>query len=342
MKKIFVPLSICLTQIALADSSAVDALQPMTNYPARPSVNKSQNAWLSGEFLYWQAVESNLNYIYSGTTTNSTPEFQDIHSLHFNWNPGCRVGVGGNFERDGWDLAVYYTYMHNTASASKLAGDSDDQLFQVWTVATGFLPTPLTKASSNWWADLDQVELQLGREMFVGRHLTLRPYMGARSTWLFQQFNVSLFNDQSQNQKAKMHSTFWGFGFVVGVDSDWLFGKGFSLYGSADYSLLLGFYDIDQRCKQNGSPIWKIGSNFRAGRSIFDTSAGLKWMHLFSKDRYCVTLKAGYEYHLYFDQNQFINTGLVQQSSPPLLERYITQNGNLAYQGITAGIQFDF
>lgn len=342
MKKIILPLSICFTHIAIANPPSIDSTEPGVNLPARPSVKKGKNIWLTGEFLYWKAAEDNLDYIYSGTPTASTPEIQDIHSVKFEWNPGFRVGIGGNFKRDGWDLALYYTQMQSHASASRQAGDSDDQLFQVWTVNTAFLPTPLTKASSRWHADLNQVDLQLGREMFTGKFLTLRPYIGMRSTWLFQEFNVNVSNDLSQFQKTHMNNRFWGYGFVVGFDSDWIFGKGFSLFANVDYSLLVGFFDVDEKAKQNGSSVWKTDSSFRTGRSIFDLAAGFKWSHLFCKDRYGISLKGGYEYHLYFDQNQFINTSLVQVSNPPLLEDYYTQGGNLGYQGISASLQFDF
>ncbi len=178
--------------------------------------------------------------------------------------------------------------------------------------------------------------------MFVGKYLTLRPYVGMRSTWLFQQFNVSVTDSLLETQNAKMDNRFWGFGFVAGMDSDWIFGRGFSLFASADYSLLVGFFDVDEKAKQDGAPIWKTKSGFRAGRSIIDIAAGFKWAHLFCKGRYGIAFKAGYEYHLYFDQNQFINTFLVQTGSPMTLERYLTQGGNLTYQGITAGFQFDF
>ncbi|MES2122707.1 MAG: Lpg1974 family pore-forming outer membrane protein [Chlamydiota bacterium] len=342
MKKIILPLSICLTQIAIANTPSVDNVQPMVNLPARPSIKNGQNLWIQGEFLYWQATECNLAYIYSGTPTTSTPEFQDIHYLDFEWDPGFRVGVGGNFTRDGWDIAIYYTRMHSHASASRRAHGDNDGLFQIWSVDDTFLTTPLSQARGSWHADLNQVDLQLGREMFAGKYLTLRPYIGMRSTWLSQQFNVSVSNTLSQSQHAKMDNRFWGFGFVAGMDSDWIFGKGFSLFANADYSLLVGFFSIDEKSKQDGTPIWRTQSGFRAGRSIIDIAAGFKWAHLFCKDRYGVAIKAGYEYHLYFDQNQLINTFLIQRNAPMTLERYLTQGGNLTYQGITVGLQFDF
>ena len=93
--------------------------------------------------------------------------------------------------------------------------------------------------------------LRIGREYYVGRHLTVRPNGGLRADWIYQNYDVTYTAFTFYNpQHFKMDNRFFGFGFFGGVDSDWLFGRGFSLYGMADFAILLGFFAVDQKVTQ--------------------------------------------------------------------------------------------
>lgn len=358
MKKALLPLSLSILNLGFADGASngygseeqkPDASAPlqnqMTNLPARPSVKTGYNFWLMGDVLYWQASEENLTYIISGTAASAVPQIQDLHTVDFDWDWGFRLGSGYNCVRDGWDVALYWTHIHSRANASKRAGSAaNQQLTQVWTLANEVLTPPLSQAQAHWTAHLDQIDLQLGREAYAGKYLTLRPYIGMRTTWIHQDLDVSVVNTQSVSQHSDLKNHFWGYGFVAGMDTDWLFGRGFSLFANADYAILMGFFDVDETTTENRSLIWDISKSFRAGRSIFDLALGFKWSGLFCKERFGLTFKAGYEYHLYFDQNQLVASSVLQQGAAGSggVERYSVVGGNLAYQGVLGSIQFDF
>lgn len=302
----------------------------MVNTPARPMVQDGYDLWIVGDALLWQAVEENLTYVYSGHADRKT-----MHTVDFSWDWGFRLGAGYNTPRDGWDIDFYWTHMHNTAHAHR---GSDTALFQVWTVTDHTL-SPVTDAKARWRVYLDQLDLDIGRQFYVGRRLTIRPFVGARSAWIYQKYSVDVLGTSvsaAVKQDAKMKSRFWGFGFAAGLDSDWKLGWGISMYGEADMSVLLGFFDVDQKGTQS-FPIWSQNKSFRVGRAIMDLGMGLKWARLFSHDSLGITLKAGYEYHLYLDQNQFL---LSNGSST--LELFNPVNGDLVYQGVIGSIQLDF
>ncbi|MGE0671154.1 MAG: Lpg1974 family pore-forming outer membrane protein, partial [Parachlamydiales bacterium] len=303
------------------------------NMPARPVVQDGWNLWILGEALLWQAVQENMEYIYKGHDGSNNSRFRDIKKPHFDWDWGWRFGAGYNIPRDGWDLSLIWTHIENRAKGTTHAGD--ESLDIVWSVAAYKVPSP-TVAHAHWEAHLDQVDLDLGRQFYVGRHLTLHPKAGMRSSWIFQEYDVRWTGTQG-TQKAHMTDKFWGLGFFAGLDSDWMLGWGFSLFGDAGLAVLLGYFDVDQHGTFNGATNSKIKDSFRTGRPIFDLDLGLKWARKIYNERFALAFKVGYEYHLYFNQNQFLlsngNDGF---------ELFNPVNGDLTYQGVTFSGQFDF
>ena len=307
----------------------------MYNTATRPVLKNGYNLWLVGDALLWQAVEENLTYVYSGSDSS-----RNLHTVDFDWDWGFRVGAGYNAPRDGWDFDLYWTHIRNTAHDTQHAHE-DRQLYQVWSVANNLFPGIINEAKAHWHVNLEQVDLELGRQFFVGQYLTIRPFAGLRSAWIFQKYNTELEGPDLLNvafeQEAKLRNKFWGFGFVAGLDSDWRLGKGFSIYADADMSILMGYFDIDQKATLNEVTIWSQDKSFRTGRAILDLGLGLQWATLFCGDRLGLTFKAGYEYHLYFNQNQF-----VLSSGNSDFELFNPVKGDLTYQGVIGSIQFDF
>ncbi len=314
----------------------------MYNTAARPAVENGCDLWVMGDALLWQAVEENLTYIYSGSDS-ATASNRDLHTVDFNWDWGFRVGAGYNAPRDGWDIDLYWTHIRNTAHGREtLCPETSTTLYQVWGTASTLFDGTIDSAKGHWRVHLDQIDLDLGREFYAGKFLTVRPFVGVRSAWIHQKYNVeiegtSLLTGDELEQEAKLKNRFWGFGFAAGLDTDWLLGCGFSIYGSADMSILLGFFDVDQKGTQDDVKIWSQDKSFRTGRTIFDLDLGVKWAHLFCNHRFGLTLKAGYEYHLYFNQNQF-----VLSSGNGSFELFNPVKGDLTYQGVIGSVQFDF
>lgn len=313
------------------------AAPKMVNTPVRPMTKDGYDVWILGDVLLWQAVEENLTYVYSHDVddTNNT----NLHTVDFDWDWGFRLGAGYNIPRDGWDIDLYWTHIRNTADGHQHA-NTDKTLSQIWTTANNIFSGVGEEASGHWKVNLDQVDLDLGRQFYVGKDLSIRPYAGLRSTWLFQKYNIEFSgtaNGRPVEQEASLKNRFWGFGFVAGLDSEWNLGWDISLYGEADMSILLGFFDVDQKGETNDVKTWDQDKSFRAGRAVLDLGMGLKWARSFFKDRYGLTLKAGYEYHLYFDQNQFIQT-----NGNTEFELFNPLRGNLVFQGVIGSMQIDF
>lgn len=319
------------------ETSLTQPTDQVTTYlgtPARPPLRNALDIWVMGDALLWQATEENLTYVYE---TDPTQSFNDFHTVDFGWNFGFRVAMGYNTPKDGWDLSLLWTHIENNAHDS----ERGDALSPAWGINNLAVPNPLKKAKAKWTIHLDQVDLGLGKEYYIGKHLTLRPFAGLRGDWIFQEYDVKYtpVSNTLPSENLQMDNRYFGFGFFGGFDSDWMLGCGWSIYSMADFAILMGFFDVDQKGNENNGAApskGKIENSFRCGRSILDLTLGLKWCHLFSKNSWGLTLKAGYEYHLYFDQNAFSN---VAANNARVLSK---PEGDLIYQGPSLSFQIDF
>ncbi|MES2123023.1 MAG: Lpg1974 family pore-forming outer membrane protein, partial [Chlamydiota bacterium] len=68
-----------------------------------------------------------------------------------------------------------------------------------------------------------------------------------------------------------------------------------------------------------------------------DLALGLQWDYLFSQDRYHFGVKLGWEFNIFFDQNQLFN--FMSSTNPGAIN---FQNDDLSFQGLTLGLRFDF
>ncbi|MBS0652477.1 MAG: hypothetical protein JSR39_03005 [Verrucomicrobia bacterium] len=330
----------------IADSAEMNGSQPKTealgqdhlvfNSPNRPTAQNGWNLWVRGDALFWRASEDNLFYAYSGNDLGGSRN-RDVRTVDFDWEWGFRLGMGYTIPRDRWDLAFYWTRFH-TSSHSNVSINYPEEIFINWWVISFLNDVGITNsAHGHWKANLDQLDLSLGREFFVGRHLTLRPHAGLRSAWIDQQL-TSTFHTTTGSTVSKMKNDFWGFGFFGGLDTKWMLSNSWHIFANGDLALLYGNFDISVKGKVNNTPLFSIDDGFHAGRAVADLQAGVCWSHSFHKDRLALTFRAGYEYHLYPNQNQLPlpvgNSGFQNTLNPV--------DGDLAYQGLFLSGQMDF
>src|SRR5207245_1763851 len=142
---------------------------------------------------------------------------------------------------------------------------------------------------------------------------------------------------------VKLKNRFWGFGFVGGMDTDWMLGQGLSLFGNADFSLLFGDFKVREKGSvfmllangTNGGGGFISDNDFKSGKGVFDIEMGLKWERCFEKYGR-LSLQAGFEFHLYPNQNQWQDPNFGSATN------LIPTVGDLAYQGLSFGAQLDF
>ncbi len=302
----------------------------------------SHSLWLDGEILFWQANLGSLNY---GVTSESTSSVKDgrVKNLDFNWDWGFRLGIGYKMPHDKWDLFVNYTYVHGNAHGS--AGSGHGVVFPSW--ASGFNFTGdgtffANSARSHWDMSLNMGDLELGRVCFAGKWLTIRPFIGIRGLVIDQDFNVSYKGGTvAPNDEDKIHAdnNFWGVGIRMGFNGLWGLGKGLGIYSNGSASLLSGHFDVHEREKLNKADerIFSVKRDVDNVVVAADLALGLQWDYLFSRNRYHFGVKFGWEFNMFFDQNQLFN--FLSPTNPGAIH---FQNDDLTFQGLTLGLRFDF
>jgi hypothetical protein len=270
-----------------------------------------------------------------------------LEELHFKWEPGYRVEGGFNIPHDNWD--AYFCWTHLDAEAQNhINAGTGNGLFPYWAFPNGAAGDEFfAKAKSHWKLHLNLADGELAKDYFVGKHLSLSPFIGLRSAWIDQEYNLEYENAPfaaglTLNDSVHMKCDYWGLGPRAGIDMKWWLNKEFSIYGTAAISLLYGEFSINQKEQAEFLPVVQtvrplhFHDSLHIARPITDIGIGLEWENMFYDDRLHLALSAGWEQHVFFDQNQFIR--FVNSSTTSLL----SNRGDLALEGWTFALRLDF
>ena len=327
----------------------------------------------TGSPLIWKVSEDGLEYAITGSydivsTTSvvsgaTVPVFYRLNlengrTRHpqFHWDWGFRVGLEYDMPFDGWGLFSSWTsldqHAHDTVTRggdpnpghfSGLLGDptsgAGDFISPFWAAQLFSSPGLVNVAKVHWDLQLNLVDLVLGREFFVSRGLALKPFIGMRSGWIHQTYNMSFiaFNfptDPSAISRQifiHMKNNFWGIGVRAGLDTQWFLGKGLSVFGNAAFSFLNGRFHtryklVDQKpvittaavgAVQGGSALVDVlpayddsfanKNRVHTDVAMADLTLGLRWDKTFCEGRWCFGIWGGYEQSIFFEQNRFMN-----------------------------------
>lgn len=343
----------------------------------RPENRNGNGVFFTIEGLYWQATQKGMTYAIKGS--NSSPVINnDIHSKskkpEFDWTAGFRVGLGYNTRHGGWDLYASYTRFRFSTKTSESITDYNPlflgpEFISPFWIAKVFplnLPGILQSAKANWKVNLNLLDLELGREFFVSKWLTLRPFVGLRSAWIDQDYILRFYRQTPEISgtptipastsvwKLDMDNDFWGLGLRAGLNTKWILGAGWSVYGNGALSILDGHFH--NRYKEIGQVV--VGgfpsndsfidrNKLHTDVAIADLALGFRWEKSVDKERILIAFWAGYEQHIFFEQNQFMNyqydfTPVIPDNPSVEGPSYFTNGGSLTTHGAVFGFEFGF
>lgn len=323
------------------------------------------------DFLYWQANEDGLEYgtkmIAGPIIGQSSKTKTKLLDLHFDWDPGFRVGIGYVFNHfDQWALDLNWTHIRNEAHAKDSAHGVESQVGEVDTIIPPWvsllfeLRSGASKAHAHWHVNFNTVDLDLTRSYFASKRLDVNPHIGLRGAWIDQHYrakyeSVFLLSEGSpfftRDVKFTGKNDFWGVGIRGGSELMWHFDRHWNLFAELSASILYGRFHVkmknlhDQGLGEGDTtpmPLdFKASEHLWRTRLNFEEAIGFSWGTFFNQDKYHVSIRAAYELSQWLNQNElfyaFYLRGQDTISSVP-----IRNQGNLGFQGIKAGIQFDF
>jgi hypothetical protein len=306
----------------------------MINPPARPVVRDGTDLWVQAEALYMHATEDCLAY---GIKNNSTTVVDGrVKNVDYSWNWGFRAGIGYNLPHDGWDVLLNWTWFqaHETKNETPIAPET----VLATLAATKGVPTAFPSAKGKATLHMNLLDLEMGREFFVSKWLTLRPFVGARAAWFNRGFKFRYSNSLTR-VKGKDHNRFRAGGIHSGLDTQWGLGSGWSFFGDLALSLLYGKQRLHSpQDNSAGVRVQHTHNAWSAVRAMIDLAVGLRWDHLFGcNDAYRIRLQLGWEQIslLGFEKDMnFVNGTLPG--------KFAYNSGDLAVSGLSLQARVDF
>ena len=319
--------------------------------------------FITADVLYWHAKCGGTEFAYTDDDQiGSFPVQGRTKDMDFDWDWGLRFGVGYNFDHDGWDAKVEYTWFDSSGSASVSAGLNSTVIplhgsSTIVATANPGVGNPTDQflfcnsAKSQYDFDYSCVDLELGRAYFISRDLSFRPHWGLKTAWIDQEqitryTGGNLNPDSSGNELGLGNNTvhikdecdFWGLGPRTGVESRWCLGNGFSIFGNVAAALLFGYFDVDHKEQFSADPNNRIKLN--ANRHAFSPNVqmqlGLRWDKYIHDNKQHLGIGLGYEANYWWRQNQMIK---IDDSVVLKYERY---SEDVSTYGLTLDFKWDF
>lgn len=320
---------------------------------ARAEVD-GQGWCFNADVLYWHAKVGGTEYAYSkqGSQTDF-PVNGRSKDIDFDWDWGLRVGLGYNFQHDGWDLSAQYTYFDTNGSNSAQAGMNSAliPLRGSATITNGdgkgqdflFCST----AKSQYGLDFQSLDVQLGRAYYVSSKLSFRPAWGLKSAWIDQNqktrytggtASASAMGLGATTVHIKDENDFWGLGPCVGVDSRWHLGNGFSLLGNVGGALLFGHFDVKHKEHWSNHSDAKIDltANRHAFAPNMQMQLGLHYDKYINDSKQHIGIGLGFEANYWWRQNQMLK---IDDAHVLKYERYAE---DISMHGVTLDFKWDF
>ncbi len=317
------------------------------NASSRINVASSWDVFTTGSFVYWQAIEDNIE-----TAMLFKDDKQLVSSgaviidMNYKYKPGFKVGLGMNFDYDQWMVCSEYTWYRSKNHVTVAPGPLPNRgrVTNLW--------EPILKASQStewqvlgfWHLNLDFVDLLLKRSYYAGNRLTLAPFLGIRAAWIDQIYKTHspthIVIDHGQRQD-KQSTNSWGVGARTGLNTNWLLGYGIRLYGNTALDMLYTQYSRHILHVAPGLPSTNIVNLHEYGisrlRSSTEIELGLGWGSYVSDREWHIDLSAGYLFKALWEQNMFM-----QYPNTVTRNLLFSRGGSLYLQGLTANARLDF
>ena len=312
------------------------------SYPFDMNISCPRDFYVHVDGLAFQAKEEGLDFaIANGTGVANLPlsngEVMGFSSDHDDWdyNPGMRVGIGFYLDHDCWNVDFNWTWVNITNYENAYSGSSTGILVPQLLLGdtTGGPDISNKTAGAKWDSSYNTLDLKLAKPYYVSRYVVFSPHFGVRAAWIDQHFSVDYAGSLGGAVRAIHHSDndMWGFGVRTGLNTDWMLGKGWSLFGNAAASILFSKYSVEQHLQYGAAPLkgFDLDHDFYQNTPNFELALGIAWGQYFNKNKYHVGLRAAYEFHEWISLNNIrkFSNGFPNYPSDTVARGNFSMNG---------------
>ena len=334
----------------------VDDLPSAYSAPGRIDVCGGFDDFITASFIYWEALGDQLDL---GVVRFATldPQKIEIIKLNTEYKPGFKVGLGTNLDHDNWDLYAQYTRFHTSASSTFNPSGAPTNTFQTTYFMAGYNAFLFGSINGEikgvWSTDLDKIDLELARSYYLGTNLIFRPFIGGSFHWLDEKYDFTL-TYQNIPFFGNFATDSWAVGPRFGLNSNWLFYKGFRVFGYGAYNLLFCSNETTGSGSENENsgltpPTVNVLSytlnkdKQNIIRDVIEISLGFGWGSYFCRDNGHFDLGISYECQKYSHTNymsRYAQTKSVVSNAS--IANIQVKPGDLFLHGLTLTTRFDF
>jgi len=304
----------------------------VTTAPASPVLQKPTG------YVSVDALLMNVYYDQNSANTLSQVGITDIgkavsEPYEFGWNWGVQASAGFRVSPEAWDLNFDFTYLN--ATRSKNLNSASNSLIVSNLGFFGSLASAevsfgqLNQKNSFTYYDGD---INLSREFFVSKRLSLMPYAGAKGVYIQQHFKLNgQETETNYSLSSSLNNNFWGVGPQIGSGLRFGFTKHFSLDFLVDGALLWGYVYNNQNLSSSQTALGSVNIKSNRYQVVPNANvlADIVYDTNFANDKANFAIRFGYETRYYFS-NFVSNSIFTQQSSATSI------------QGFNLGVKFTY
>ncbi len=307
------------------------------NAPSRIDLRSSWNLFFGGGALYQIAKERGLDFTLSDVTSTSTLVFGKKLEPDYKFKLGFSALFGFFTDFDNWDFqAAFFRYHpHITTSVNALPTGA---LVMRW-----FSSSPrASSAVSRWNLLWNQVDTEMGRSFFVGKELSMRPFLGPRLLWGKQRYKISasISDLDGQEKISRNTSQYWCLGPRLGLCSNWHLTKSFTIQGKLASSFI---YEknrvhavIDDATTSSFQKSFDVKTLYREIKPQLDARIGIHCGTYFSHYKWHFKLLLDYVFQIFWEENKM--RALVDE----LVAQTGASPGALSIHGANVSLEFSF
>lgn len=325
--------------------------------------NADQAGFTEATYLIMKLFQGDMAYTVFDSQLNplSSPSIHSfkVKNPEYGWNSGVRAGIGAFMSgSDLWDVSLYGTYLYADAKQKRTANFELNQgVSALWTFANALGTFYIASVESR--IQYYTADLTFRRAYKVMPTVVISPYIGVRSGFIYQDYNVNYNQVETPNSSAltdirnNIDNNFWGVGARAGSNFSWNFEKNWSFLGNFSSSFLWGEQTVTQKIHQLTTSIFpdEIADNRyhysnqdHPLRVSIEGSLGLGWQKWFNNQTVRVAPSLLFEGILWFGLNQIPQISSPSGSIPGSILSFKTtrHHGNLGIMGLSLNFQVDF
>lgn len=329
----------------LASNEIYPTAEPVCN----PSACWYENFFIHADALYVTTAEDGLDFGESrngpcrALNVDTTSKIETLipgFDRHFAW----RAGIG--YEDPCGCLGFNFNWTHLLNKAQRKYKSNTIPFWIFWSLDDSNEAMLANKSKAHLNLNLNLYDLECGKYFAFSDWMQWRPHIGLRYASIDQHYKIhsqapANEGDGVDTDRLFMTNDYKGVGLRGGLDVKWDIGCGFNLFGSLAGSILWGTFDLKSYHNFQSTStaetnfILKMTDHLHSAKANTDLALGLSWCYPLLCAQW-MEFSLAYEYHLFFNQNQFRNQLL------PTVNDSIKNPGNLSFHGLSLSATYHF